>query len=110
MIGSRTLTVELPEGEREVLITIETPAEDRGAWICRYRIEWPEGRRESYGAGFDALQAIYLAMTKIGTELYTSEHHERGALRWDKPGSGYGFPVTPVMRDLLIGEDKSFYN
>jgi hypothetical protein len=44
----------------------------------------------------------------IGADLYTSEPHKAGRLRWNELGAGYGFPVPANLRDLLIGEDRQF--
>ncbi|WP_375463193.1 DUF6968 family protein [uncultured Methylobacterium sp.] len=63
-------------------VHLHAPELDDGAWICRYEIEWPEGTRSSYGAGFDAVQAIHLTLQKIGLELYKSEPHAKGRLAW----------------------------
>ena len=58
--------------------------------------------------GFDSVQALFIALGMIGAEIYTSNYHKAGQLFWDKPGSGYGFPVAPTLRDLLIGDDTKF--
>ncbi|MDB5588091.1 hypothetical protein ABIB57_000868 [Devosia sp. UYZn731] len=55
--------------------------------------------------GQDGVQALLIAMQKIGIELYSSSYHRAGNLMLDRPGSGYGFPVPPIMRDLLVGND-----
>jgi hypothetical protein len=77
-------------------------------WLCRYLIDWPDGPIEHYGRGIDAVQAALLALKMIGAELYTSSYHERGELRWEKAGEGYGFPVPKNIRNLLVGEDRKF--
>lgn len=45
----------------------------------------------------------------VGTDIYTSDYHASGKLRWGEPGTGYGFPVPSSIRDLLIGDDKKFF-
>jgi hypothetical protein len=59
-------------------------------------------------AGEDAMQALELAMKMIGALIYTSDHHEAGNLTWLEAGKGYGFPVPNALRDLLVGDDKTF--
>jgi hypothetical protein len=44
----------------------------------------------------------------IGADLYTSTYHKRGLLSYIAPGKGYGFPVPATIRDLYVGEDKTF--
>lgn len=108
IIATRMLTLRDLEGTREMPVHLHAPELDDGAWICRYEIEWPEGTRSSYGAGFDAVQALHLTLQKIGIELYKSESHAKGRLAWGALGEGYGFPVPGTMRDVLIGDDRRF--
>lgn len=54
------------------------------------------------------MQAFYQALKLIGTDLYTSNEHADGKLRWEKSGGGYGFPVPRNLRSLLVGDDKTF--
>ena len=63
---------------------------------------------ERRAVGIDAIQSLQLALRMIGTELYASEYHKAGRLVWLKPGSGYGFPVPNIIRDMLVGEDRDF--
>jgi hypothetical protein len=56
----------------------------------------------------DAFQALHLTLQMIGFRLYVSTYHKFGALVFEKPGNGYGFPVPKIVRDLLIGDDKVF--
>jgi len=58
--------------------------------------------------GFDSMQALVLALQTIGAEIYSSNYHKVGNLFFDKPRSGYGFPVVPTLRDLLQGADAKY--
>jgi uncharacterized protein DUF6968 len=51
---------------------------------------------------------VCLALQRIGTDLYTSNEHLEGRLRWEKAGDGYGFPVPKNLRGVLVGLDKEF--
>ena len=82
---------------------------DNGAWSCRYEIEWPDGKRTMDSWGIDSTQAILLAFQMVGSELYTTNYHKAGALFFEAPGRGYGFPIASSLRDLLIGDDRKFY-
>lgn len=88
-----------------VAVRIFVPRPVGRAWWCEYEIDWPGGRRKRDIAGLDSMQALFLAMQAIGTDLYTSEHHRAGELVWEQEGRGYGFPVPNMIRDLLIGDD-----
>lgn len=60
------------------------------------------------GYGVDAIQALTITLGMIGAEFYSSSYHKSGSLVWDEPGNGYGFPLPPTLRDLLIGDDAKY--
>jgi hypothetical protein len=110
IVASRTLQVRMPTGQKDMPIELFAPMKKKaGAWECRYDVGWPEGRRSYSAWGVDSVQALSLALGMIGAELYTSEYHKSGRLVWDKPGNGYGFPLPPTLRDLLAGDDASYF-
>lgn len=86
MIGNRILVVETEEGAKEVEVRLMAPEPWGNAWRCRYTIGWPEGIYESKTGGSDAIQAVHLAMQKIGADLYFIRYHDEGRLYWSKPG------------------------
>lgn len=90
-----------------VTVRIHLPEKMADHWACSYEIGWPEGTRISSGFGIDGVQAITLALQKIGTELYMSQHHHDRSLAFEEPGQGYGFPVHKPLRDILIGDDAA---
>jgi hypothetical protein len=60
------------------------------------------------------MQALILAIRTLGVEIYASDYHKSGCLRWfepksrsnwSEPNGGYGFPVPFSLHDLLIGDD-----
>ena len=91
--------------DAQVAIRLFRPEENDGSWSCRYEIDWPNGKKASFAGGVDAIQSLFIALQKIGIEIYTSDHHKSGNLSWFGPGEGYGFPVTANVRDLLEGDD-----
>jgi hypothetical protein len=106
LIAVRKLKARTESQEVSVEVRLFKPTNDEGMWICNYEIEWPTRIKKSSGAGADAIQAILIALQKIGIEIYTSPYHENGELSWFLPGRGYGFPLSANVRDLLIGDDK----
>jgi hypothetical protein len=109
-IASRTLTLRQADHDVAVAINIFAPERrDQDAWSCRYEIGWPEGTRSFAGWGADAVQALVLTLGMIGAEIYSSGYHKAGLLYWNEPGGGYGFPVPPTIRDLLVGEDAKYF-
>lgn len=109
IIASRTLKLRRSDLEIEIPISVFAPVcRNPGAWECRYDVGWPEGLRSYAGWGADSIQALVITLGMIGAELYSSSYHESGSLFWDKPGNGYGFPVAPTIRDLLVGDDAKY--
>lgn len=109
IIAVRILKLQQGPALIPVTITIQAPVVDpMGCWRCDYEIGWPDAPRVLYGYGHDAVQALIIALQMIGFDLYMSEAHEEGRLWFDRPGSGYGFPVPKSERDLLIGDDARF--
>src|SRR3954462_9294533 len=80
VIATRTLTLHTGAGDVEIPVRVFAPERDDNGWICRFAIDWPEGKRERWGAGEDAMQALLHALQIIGVSLYTSEHHKSGKL------------------------------
>src|SRR5258708_1029972 len=107
IIATRRLKLNADGRDIDVDVRLFKPVDEGQGWICNYEIEWPTGTKKSSGAGTDAIQAIQLALQKIGIEIYTSPYHESRKLSWFSPGRGYGFPVPGNVRDLLIGDDKT---
>jgi hypothetical protein len=107
-IAERILTLRKAEGDAAVPVRIFAPVEQQGSWACKTVIGWPDEASEIDAYGKDAMQALELALRMIGAQLYASEYHASGELMWLEPGKGYGFPVPNSLRDLLVGDDKTF--
>jgi len=109
IIATRILTLRTDSGDVDVPVDIHKPEPIDARWRCAYEIGWPGGARRMFGAGEDAVQALYAAMQNIGIELYTSEAHKAGRLGYGGAmNNGYGFPLAKNVRDLLVGMDKEF--
>lgn len=109
IIATRILTINAHNKNIQVPIHLHAPVPDGIDWSCTIEVGWPNGNLTRSAVGVDAVQALELAMKMIGAQLYTSEHHETGTLEWLKPGQGYGFPVPGAIRDMLIGDDKTYF-
>jgi uncharacterized protein DUF6968 len=105
VIATRRLKLQLPAEEIDVSVRIFLPEADNDSWRCAYEIDWPNEKRSSAAVGVDSVQALILALQKIGIEIYTSDYHRQGQLGWFEANQGYGFPVTKNVRDLLVGDD-----
>jgi hypothetical protein len=106
VVASRVLTMETDGGEVEVPVSIYQPIDKADHWRCEYEIGWPDRRKNFAAHGIDAVQALLLATQMVGVELYASDAHKTGRLKWDEPGGGYGFLLSYGMRDLYQGRDK----
>jgi hypothetical protein len=107
VIAERRLFISGPSGKIEVPVRLFQPEQEDGMWICRYEIDWPDGKKSYFGAGVDSAQALVLALQTVGAEIYISTHHESGSLRWHESYRGYGFPVGANLRNRLIGDDMN---
>jgi len=109
LIATRVLKLRLETGDIEIPIRIFAPEHDPPSWSCKFEIDWPDGTLAMAAGGVDAVQALDLALRMIGASIYASDHHASGNLMWEAPGRGYGFPVTSNLRDMLVGDDKTFF-
>jgi hypothetical protein len=110
IIAQRTLEIrQLGKAHSYVEVKLFAPVQRGADWSCRYEIDWPEGQQAMDIYGFDSMQAVILALQVIGSDLYASKAHGDRTLVFEKPGSGYGFPIAGVLRKALIGDDKKFF-
>jgi hypothetical protein len=110
IIASRALKLQTDDGVAHIPIRIFVPQPaPSGSWSCCYEIGWPDGQHSMEACGADSVQALALALQMIGSEIYTSSYHKSGALFLEAPGRGYGFPVPASLRDLLEGDDATFF-
>jgi hypothetical protein len=108
-IAARVLTLTANGKRASIDISVFAPAiTAKGSWGCRYVVNWPDQPSDRTVYGFDSVQAIVHAFQSIGAEIYTSSYHKAGQLSWDSPRMGYGFPVVPTLRDLLVGDDAKY--
>jgi hypothetical protein len=107
-VMTRILKLQKDGAVRDVTVRIFWPVVDDAGWDCRWEIDWPGRSRSNSGRAVDAVQAMFNALTMVGAELYCSDAHKAGQLMWDQEWRGYGFPVSPNLRDMLVGEDKRF--
>ena len=109
LIAQRDLTLRDGSSIKKIVVRVFAPTEERpGVCGCRYEIGWPEGMCTATVRGVDMVQALVLALQVIAAEIYGSDYHKSGDLFWDAPGHGYGFPVAPTLRGLLVGDDKTY--
>ncbi len=104
---TRTLKVSRDGHDADVTIRVSWPIDDQTARACQWDIQWPDHIRSNEARGADALQARLTALQMIGAELYCSEARQTGRLSWTEEWIGYGFPVPPTIRDMLIGNDRT---
>ncbi len=109
VIANRSLKLKGTEGDAEIPIRIFAPEQHAEAWSCQYEIDWPEGPQAMTSWGADSVQALVLALTMIGADIYSSSYHKSGKLMLDESGNGYGFPVPASLRGLLEGDDAKFF-
>ncbi len=106
LIAKRLLTYRANGSDKPLEVRIMAPELDGNAFSCRFEIDWPDGTVTLAASGVDSVQALELALHMTGIRLYTSSYHRLGQIFFETPGAGYGFPVPPNAREMLIGEDK----
>lgn len=80
----------------ELHAPIKTPAHDD--FCCSFRLLGLGADLSSHACGIDPLQALTLALTKIGAVLYSSEEWRDGRLTWlGQPRGDLGLPVPTSM-------------
>jgi hypothetical protein len=109
LIITHRVMLKIASGEIAIDIRLYMPARQGADWGCLYEIDWPEGTKSKVARGFDALQALMIAVQMIGADLYTSTYHASGRLRALGGEEGYGFPVPKPIRHLLVGQDAAAY-
>ncbi|WP_137150592.1 hypothetical protein [Devosia sp. FKR38] len=109
IIAVRTLNINSAGKVTPVDVRIFMPEADDHVFICRYEIDWPDGTIASRAQGNDMVEALHLALHKLGSEMYMSRYHHEGTLSWRPGWVGYNFPLPKNGRDLLIGDDQRFF-
>jgi hypothetical protein len=104
VIAARELT--LDENQKvEVLIGKPEPCPDGVDWYCPHQTVGRGSGEVRYAIGVDTVQALILALSMVGAELYCSEEYSAGRLTWDCGAvkGDLGFPVPENIRDVLPG-------
>lgn len=98
VIARRDLTL---TGKPAVSIIIGKPEPfpDGNGCYCPYQIVGLGDQQVRYAGGEDTLQALTLALLKIGAVLYTSSEAKAGLLTWNGDRD-LGFPTPNSIRDL----------
>jgi hypothetical protein len=82
--------------EKKIVVLIGKPNifPDSSDYFCPFQVIGLGSEEVKYAGGFDAVQAIQLAIRMIGSELLAMNKSLNGKLRWDASESGdLGFPI-----------------
>jgi hypothetical protein len=80
-------------------IHVYQPEKNEVDWTCRFEIAWPGFRRTASVVGYDAYQALELALRAVPSEIEGSEIFGMGKLR-------LRLGAEPLNQSVL---DESFY-
>lgn len=86
--------------DQKITVYVGKPYLFKGDYRCDLEIVGFEKKIESYAMGTDSVQAIFLALTKIGTLLYTSEDYKNGKLTLYE-SSNLDIPYPSSIADLV---------
>lgn len=67
-------------------------------FLCRYRIEWPEGAKEKKTYGVDQVQALLLAMQNAHAELLFAREKEKRRVEFLED-ENLSLPLASSVRD-----------
>jgi len=77
-------------GKDEVVVTVGRPCpfDDNNDYYCPYSIEYGDFKKVSYAGGMDSVQALLLALKKIGSDLAHLAKTKGIPISWlpDTPG------------------------
>lgn len=104
VVATRELTLD-EDRKVEVLIGKPEPCPDGVDWYCPHQTVGRGSGEVRYAIGVDTVQALILALSMVGAELYYSEEYSAGRLTWDCGAvkGDLGFPVPENIRDVLPG-------
>jgi hypothetical protein len=90
-----TRSIALLGDTQAVTVTIGTPQafSDGKDYYCPYQIIGIGDERIRYASGVDTIQALFLALKKIGSVLHSSDPARAGSLTW-LGNSDLGFPMA----------------
>jgi hypothetical protein len=100
IIASRTLS--FADGG-EITIRVGQPfmpPNYGGNFCCPYQIDGIGDGKIRYGSGVDSLQALYIALINISTDLYPSEEAKAGKITWQGERD-LGLPMAEAIKEFL---------
>lgn len=105
VIAERELSLALDEGRvATVIVKLGMPRQvaGRDVWRCHFQFVGLDNDKIRYAEGADSMQAITLALTKIGSRLYTSEAFKSERLT-AQGARNLGFPafVSDPLSELV---------
>jgi hypothetical protein len=75
-------------------VLLYSPIQDGGDYRCKYAIrEDGQVTKEGYAVGVDGLQALVLAVQKMGADIAFSEYGKARKLYWNNQNSDLGLPL-----------------
>ncbi len=89
------------DGARSVAVKIGKPEKmpDHSDYYCPFEIDGIGGGGIDHACGVDAIQALDLAMKKIGVILNCSPEAQAARLSWDGGGDHLGLPIPDSCKD-----------
>lgn len=100
---SRTFTL---AGEESVTAHVYLPYKDTANLVCQdYKCEFQiyglGSSKVYYAMGVDEIQAVYLALMRLGSILYASDEYRAGLLKWFT-NSDLGLPMPAGANGYII--------
>ena len=97
----------LQKSNNSVVITaqVHRPIKEGDDFRCDYSINWPGSTEMGRAYGVDGLQALLLAIQRVGVDVYCSDYAKNADLVWLEDGRGFGLVLPRNLADLYQGDD-----
>ncbi|VVC75362.1 hypothetical protein AQUSIP_06520 [Aquicella siphonis] len=111
VVASRTLTLTDNNATRLVIISIGKPQKfsDGQDYYCPYQIFGLRDEKVNWCGGIDEVQALLLALERIGIVLADTDEYKQGKLTWiGSENNNIGFPhpdSSGLLSDLRLESD-----
>lgn len=95
------------KSDASVVITarVYRPLMDGDDFRCDYSIDWPGKSENGKAFGVDSVQALLLAIQRVGVDVYCSDYVKNSDMIWLEEGRGFGLVLPSNLADLYRGDD-----
>jgi hypothetical protein len=87
------------DSEHYIEVVVHSPTEDRGDYRCDYEIlEHGEILKRGHALGVDSLQALILALQRLGVDVESLDYRKEMRLYWNDQSNDLGLLLPMELR------------